>query len=174
MREQDNQNIARARAYSEDDEPSGVFGTLKEMPLSEIVQGLTLSKRDALIEVKPKGEPVGVIGVESGRIVYAKTDALAGEPAFFKLFCVHRGVFRIRYGRRADSHNLDREPTWLLLEAAQHLDEERASRPVSDTPAQGLSASLAATAVLHADSLAPARETFSGFFDEAGLKATPG
>lgn len=154
----------------QDDEPTGVLGALKEMPVSEIVQALAQGMKDALVEVKPKGEPLGVIGVERGRVVYAQTDALSGEAAFFKLFCAHRGGFRIRYGRRVEVHNIDRDPTWLLLEGARLLDEERAARPVFDTPADGTPFSAPGGRVRGSEPLPRTNTPFSGFFDEAGVK----
>lgn len=175
----------------EDDEPTGVLGTLKEMPVSEVVQSLGQGMKDALIEVKPKGEPLGVIGMERGRVVYAQTDALSGEAAFFKLFCAHRGAFRIRYGRRPEAHNIDRDPTYLLLEGARLLDEERAYHPVFDTPPdgtpfvppralapiaedafKGLEANESAERSA-AESLPRTTTPFSGFFHEAGVKTPP-
>lgn len=171
--------------FAEEDEPTGVLGTLKEMPVSEVVQSLGQGMKDAIIEVKPKGEPLGVIGMERGRVVYAQTDALSGEAAFFKLFCAHRGAFRIRYGRRPEVHNIDRDPTYLLLEGARLLDEERAHNPVFDTPPDGTpfvaprALSTAPAAVdafsgLEANESLPRTTTpFSGFFHEAGVKTPP-
>ena len=175
----------------EEDEPTGVLGTLKEMPVSEVVQALAQAMKDALIEVKPKGEPVGVIGIERGRVVYAQTEdhsgaQLMGEAAFFKLFCAHRGAFRIRYGRQPEVHNINRDPTWLLLEGARLLDEERAFRPQFETPADGIpfappsrtpveplpttdASPTSARAALRSVRSGP----FSNFFDEAGVKAKP-
>lgn len=125
-----------------DDEPTGVLGTLKEMPISEVVQTLAQGMKDALIEVKPKGEPVGTIGMVRGRVVFAEVPmqngvSLVGEAAFQRLFCAHRGAFRIRYNRLPETRNIEKELTWLLLEAARVLDEERQEKPVFDTPPEG-------------------------------------
>jgi hypothetical protein len=125
-----------------DDEPTGVLGTLKEMPVSEVVQTLAQGMKDALIEVKPKGEPVGTIGMVRGRVVFAEVAVqngvtLVGEAAFQRLFCAHRGAFRIRYGRVPETRNIEKELTWLLLEAARVLDEKLKVQPVFDTPADG-------------------------------------
>ena len=138
-----------------DDEPTGVLGTLKEMPISEVVQTLAQGMKDAIIEVKPKGEPVGTIGMLRGRVVFAEVAVasgvtLVGEAAFQRLFCAHRGAFRIRYNRLPEQRNIDKELTWLLLEAARVLDEQRQDQPVFDTPADG-TPSLGTPAMLGLD-----------------------
>ena len=167
-------DVSELPAFVDDDEPTGVLGTLKEMPVAEVVQALAQAMKDALVEVKPKGEPLGVIGVERGRVVYAQSGDLVGEAAFFRLFCAHRGAFRIRYGRRAEQHNVDRDPTWLLLEGARLLDEERACRPVFDTPPDGTPFAVQRSAAVPAPPEAPRRNApFSGFFDEAGVTTAP-
>lgn len=138
-----------------DDEPTGVLGTLKEMPISEVVQTLAQGMKDAIIEVKPKGEPVGTIGMLRGRVVFAEVAVasgvtLVGEAAFQRLFGAHRGAFRIRYNRLPERQNIDKELTWLLLEAARVLDEQRQDQPVFDTPADG-TPSLGTPAMLGLD-----------------------
>ena len=182
----------------DEDEPTGVVGSLKEMPVFEIVQTLAQSARDALVEVKPKGQGGGVIGLERGRVVYCKTDRLLGEPAFFELFTAARGAFRIRYGRHADEKNIARDTTFLLLEAARLLDESgkmSVPPPVSSGagelcfPEEGVveAADIGATLVdhiLHPMPSAPAFASvpplpasssgpFMRFFDEAGVRTPP-
>jgi hypothetical protein len=109
----------------EDEEPTGVIGTLREMPVSEIVQTLATGRRDALVEIKPKGELAGTLAVEKGRVVFAQKGKLVGEEAFYALFMATRGAFRIRYGRRVDRPNIDRDTT------------RRWRRPARATPAGG-------------------------------------
>lgn len=163
----------------DDDEPTGVVGTLREMPLHEIVQSLSQSHKDALVEVKPKGRESGVIGIERGRVVYARTESRLGEAAFFELLKARRGAFRIKYGRSAGARNIDRDTTFLLLEGARVLDEEMCGgRAEHDEPAL-----VAAAAPLPAVVFPPASlEThvhgqtsglFSRFFDEAGVSTPP-
>lgn len=128
---------AFADAPLEDDEPTGVIGTLREMPVSEIVQTLAGGRRDAIVEIKPKNDSAGSLAVEKGRVVYAQKGTLVGEDAFYALFMVARGAFRIRYGRRVDQPNIHRDTTFMLLEAARHLDElnsGRNARPAESPP----------------------------------------
>jgi hypothetical protein len=124
-------------AFGEDDadEPTGVVGTLKAMPVVEIVQGLAQGAKDALVEVRPKGSAGGTIIVERGRIIYAATDKNEAEAAFFELMAASRGAFRIRYGKHdAPTRNINRDTTFLILEGARLLDESR----VPETPPSGV------------------------------------
>ncbi len=171
----------------EDDEPTGVVGTLKEMPVYEIVQALAQGAKDAIVEVRPKGSPGGTIGMERGHVVYARTDAHTGEPAFFELFSARRGAFRIRYGRHVDERNIARDTTFLLLEGARILDESENAQltPPTGTPAAlppVLEADEAGVTLIDPPGFAPApaqldpfegRPLFSGFFDEAGVRTPP-
>ena len=145
----------QAAFADEEEEPTGVVGTLREMPVSEIVQTLAQSLKDALVEVKPKSGEGGVIGLERGRVVYARTGSLEGERAFYALFSALRGAFRIRYGRTPDARNIERDTTFLLLEGARLYDEQLAaptpSAPATRTPTG----------------------TFTRFFDEAGVQTPP-
>ena len=154
----------------EDDEPTGVIGTLREMPVSEIVQTLASSRRDALVEIKPKGEQTGSLAIEKGRVVFAQKGKLVGEEAFFALFMASRGAFRIRYGRKVEQPNIQRDTTCLLLEAARVVDEltsGRHTRPPGTVPA--------GPAAVDAGWRVPSSSSglFSRFFDEAGVQTTP-
>jgi hypothetical protein len=153
----------------EDDEPTGVMGTLREMPVSEIVQSLAQSHKDALVDVRPKGSESGVIGVERGRVVYAHTDTRTGEAAFFELFRATRGAFRIRYGRTPPARNIERDTTFLLLEGARVLDEqtELATSGKQVRPAEVL---LPDSEAMPVHMPAQTSGLFSRFFDEAGVQ----
>lgn len=179
---------AFADAPLEDDEPTGVIGTLREMPVSEIVQTLASGRRDAIVEIKPKGDSSGSIAIEKGRLVFAHKGKLVGEEAFYALFMATHGAFRIRYGRRVDRPNIDRETTYLLLEAARHLDEinsGRRARPAEilapPAPAQSVRpvtvppVAIAAPASVDGGWRVPSSSSglFSSFFEEAGVNTPP-
>ncbi|MBI1946405.1 MAG: DUF4388 domain-containing protein [Deltaproteobacteria bacterium] len=189
---------AFADAPIEDDEPTGVIGTLREMPVSEIVQTLASGRRDAIVEIKPKSDTAGSLAIEKGRVVFAQKGRLVGEDAFYALFMATRGAFRIRYGRHVDHPNINRETTYLLLEAARHLDElnsGRRERPL-DVPAPPPLASSVPPVTVPPKTLPPTTLSpraamppasadggwrvpssssglFSRFFDEAGVHTPP-
>ncbi|MCC7070615.1 MAG: DUF4388 domain-containing protein [Deltaproteobacteria bacterium] len=175
---------AFADAPLEDDEPTGVIGTLREMPVSEIVQTLASGRRDAIVEIKPKNDSAGSLAVEKGRVVFAHKGDLHGEDAFFALFMVARGAFRIRYGRRVEQPNIDRETTYLLLEAARHLDELNSGRNLRPSEPPPVEASVppvtvpptsAPPASVDGGWKVPSSSSglFSRFFDEAGVDTPP-
>jgi hypothetical protein len=115
------------------DEPTGIYGSLREMPLPEIVQFLGNGRKDALVELRIKDGARGSVAVVAGKVVFACTAAaagsnvgnLSGEPAFFALMRGTRGAFRIHFGHSPSRRNIDRDTAFLLLESAR-LDDELA------------------------------------------------
>ena len=148
-----------------DEEPTGVIGSLTQMPVSEIMQMLINGRKSAVVEVKPKGGSLGVLGLRDGRLVYCRLeDGRAGEDAFFALFAAEKGTFRIRYDRHVPLTNIDRDSTYLLLEAARLWDEAHRN---GDTIVRTKSTSSAPE-----DTPPPRRLAtglFSRFFSEAGV-----
>jgi hypothetical protein len=115
-------------ALDDDDEPTGVSGTLREMPVIEIVQMLAAGRRTAVVDVKGKGS----FAVEGGAVVAAHCGSLVSNEAFVALYALHRGAFRIRYGRKTDEKNIFAPTTFLLLEAARLFDEATSAPPPLD------------------------------------------
>lgn len=111
-------------ALVEDTEPSGIFGTLREMPLVELLQSLELSRKTAEVILRPKGAPAGQVFLDDGRVVYARAGDLEGEEAFYALAHSRRGAFRIRFHSQPPCRNIDRPTAYLVLEAHRRLDEE--------------------------------------------------
>jgi hypothetical protein len=166
----------------EDDEPTGVVGTLREMPVSEIVQTLNQGARDALVEVRPKGAPQGQLYIERGRVIHASTADLTGDAAFFALFQANRGAFRIRYGRHTRDKNITRDTVFLLLEGARLLDELNSGKQFPPAPTPAPIVMEAEPPVLEpfeagvtlVDQVAPPGSSsgpFMRFFDEAGVQS---
>lgn len=117
----------------EDTEPSGLLGTLREIPLTDLLQSFELSRRTALVLLHPKDGPAGEVFVELGRVIYAKAGGLLGEAAFFAMAHCRRGSFRVRFHDVAPGRNIDRPTAYLVLEAHRQLDE--ASRAGGENPA---------------------------------------
>jgi hypothetical protein len=120
------QTLPPSPADFDDDEPTGVVGSLKEMPVSEIAQTLKQGQKDALVEIKPKGGERGVFYTSKGQVVHARVGNLEGESAFFELLGAARGAFRIRYGRKTELRTIQRDTMFLLLEGARVSDEKQA------------------------------------------------
>lgn len=122
-------------ALVEDTEPSGIFGTLREMSLVELLQSLELSRKTACVMVRPKGAAPGEVFVDFGRVVYARAGDLEGEEAFFALAHCRRGAFRVRFHTEPPARNIDRPTAYLVLEAHRRLDEEGRTDAVAADPA---------------------------------------
>ena len=116
--------------------PTGVMGTLVQMPLTEILQTLDFGKKTARVEVY-FADRDGAVHVHDGQIVRADAQTMVGdvhegEAAVIEL-CRHKdGFFRIHYERNTIDRNVQRPTTFVLLEALRHLDEAGADGPDVD------------------------------------------
>lgn len=104
--------------------PTGVLGTLQQMPLPEVIQNLENGKKNALVELQCPDVPPGTLGFEAGQILYAACGDELGEAAFFRMVGFETGVFRIRFGKALPAHNVQMPTMYLLLEAMRRLDEK--------------------------------------------------
>ena len=104
--------------------PTGVMGTLRQMPLPEIVQNLEMGRKTARVEVVPVEGDKGMLAFDKGTIRYGECGALRGEQAFYALMRHTEGFFRIHYGDTPPTVNIDSPTTFLLLEAMRLMDEE--------------------------------------------------
>lgn len=103
----------------------GVGGSLKEMPLPEIVQTLEIGRKTATVEISFADGLGGQIVFVDGQVVSASAADQAGEPAFYTLAAPREGSFHIRYGQAEGTRNINNTTTFLLLEAMRRLDESR-------------------------------------------------
>lgn len=103
--------------------PTGVLGTLEQMPLTEVIQNLENGKKNAVVDLQCPDEPRGILGFEGGQILYAQCGERVGQEAFFQMVGFESGVFRIRYGKELPARNIEVPTMFLLLEAMRLLDE---------------------------------------------------
>lgn len=103
--------------------PTGVMGTLRQMAVPEIVQSLEMGRKTARVDLVPADGEKGMIAFEQGTIRYAECGALRGDEAFYQLARHKEGFFRIHYGDKPPSVNIEVPTTWLLLEAMRRMDE---------------------------------------------------
>jgi hypothetical protein len=104
-------------------EPSGIIGTLREMTLCDVVQSLEFAGKTAEIMLRPKNNAGGVVYLENGQVVYARTGSLTGDEAFFELAEETRGAFLIRFHAEAPTRNIFMPTGFLLLEVVRRRDE---------------------------------------------------
>lgn len=102
---------------------TGVSGRLIDMPISEIVQNMELTRKTATVIVSNQAGWCGDISVLNGQVKYASSLKDQGEEAFFQLVLQKEGLFRIRYGEVKEPANIDNSTTYLLLEAMRRQDE---------------------------------------------------
>lgn len=110
---------------------SGVFGSLAQMPLTEVLQNMDFGKRSVRVDVWPDGAD-GAVHVHDGQIVFAEATTEAGrtegESAVLELCRRPDGYFRIHYAREDVDRNVHRPTTFVLLEALRVIDEMSAPR----------------------------------------------
>jgi CheY-like chemotaxis protein len=104
--------------------PTGVMGTLRQMPVPEIVQSLEMGRKTARVDLVPAEGDKGTIAFEGGALRFAECGALQGAEAFYQLVRHKEGFFRIHYGDKPPAVNIDAPTTFLLLEAMRLMDEE--------------------------------------------------
>ncbi len=107
----------------DDDDIDQISGSLRRMPLSELVQGLHLARKTATIRTRtPLG--AGHVHLEDGDVVYAAFDGATGPTAFRGMLKSTRGTFRVLFGAHPPEQNVAVPTQALLLDALRMLDEE--------------------------------------------------
>jgi CheY-like chemotaxis protein len=107
---------------------SGVFGTLQEFSLTDLLQVIAFGRKTATIHVESGGRS-GRITLERGEPYSATTQRSAGPAAFRELTSWQQGYFRMEPGGASEERNLNGNLEALLLEALRHQDEAQAPTP---------------------------------------------
>lgn len=97
-------------------------GSLKELPLPDIIQLVSVSGKTGTFTLKSGGSS-GEIFLRSGQIVHAEVGDLAGEEAVYELAIWTDGEFVFTPGREAPETTIQKSNTNLLMEAARRIDE---------------------------------------------------
>src|SRR5512140_2227022 len=132
-------------------------GSLKELPLADIVQLVAVSGKTGMFSLT-RGAEQGAVYILNGQITHAKVNDVEGEDAIYALSLWNEGQFQFSAGIEGDSRTITRSNTNLLMEAARRSDEwkilskkipttvavphlvcrEGLSEPVTLTPSEGL------------------------------------
>jgi hypothetical protein len=134
-------------AHDDDDDPDDpdvITGSLRRLPLAELVQAMSLARKTAAIHLRVPGG-VGVVYLDDGEVACAQLDddprrAVArGAPAFARLLACDRGSFRVSFEREWHERNVHCSTQALLLDGLRLLDEARRPShahepPCSDEP----------------------------------------
>jgi hypothetical protein len=97
-------------------------GSLKELPLADIVQLVAVSGKTGLFSLT-RGTEQGSVYIHGGQITHAKVGELEGEDAIYTLALWSTGDFRFSPGVETDARTISRSNTNLLMEAARRSDE---------------------------------------------------
>lgn len=99
-------------------------GSLKELPLPDIIQLVSVSGKTGKFTLTRDGEN-GYIYLRNGQMVHAYVGELSGEEAIYALAIWNHGDFKFTPGEETDRTTITRSNTNLLMEAARRLDEWR-------------------------------------------------
>jgi hypothetical protein len=98
-------------------------GSLKELPLPDIIQLVSVSGKTGVFTLKRNGDSSGEIYLRSGQIVHAHVGDLTGEEAVYELAIWPEGEFVFTPGQETELTTIQKSNTNLLMEAARRIDE---------------------------------------------------
>src|SRR5262245_23802198 len=97
-------------------------GSLKELPLADIVQLVAVSGKTGMFSLTRAAER-GVVYIYNGQITHAKIGETEGEDAVYTLALWSQGDFQFSPGVESEARTITRSNTNLLMEAARRSDE---------------------------------------------------
>lgn len=97
-------------------------GSLKELPLPDIIQLVSVSGKTGCFTLKDDGV-TGKIYLKGGQIVHAELGELSGEEAVYELAIWTEGDFVFTPGKEVQQTTIQKSNTNLLMEAARRIDE---------------------------------------------------
>lgn len=114
--------IRRVIEAGEEPENVGLRGQLRELPLPDLIQTLTLGGRTAAVRIRVDGGH-GELYIVRGQLGHAWFGDLVGEEAFRRLVALDEGRFEVEFEVYPPSRNLHGSSEWMLLEALRMRDE---------------------------------------------------
>lgn len=97
-------------------------GSLKELPLADIVQLVAVSGKTGMFSLT-RGPEKGAVYIQNGQITHARVNDIEGEDAIYALALWNDGQFQFSAGIDAEARTITRSNTNLLMEAARRSDE---------------------------------------------------
>lgn len=99
-------------------------GSLKELPLPDIIQLVSVSGKTGRFTLTREGEQ-GFIFLKGGQMIHAEVGELRAEEAVYALAIWNQGEFQFSPGEEPREQSITKSNTNLLMEAARRLDEWR-------------------------------------------------
>ncbi len=104
--------------------PGGVSGTLKEMPLPDLIQIVATGRKTAALKIKTEGKK-GEVYFQEGAICDASFDGAEGEEAFYRIVALDDGKFSLDFAAKPTKQTIQGSWEMLLMEGLRRLDESR-------------------------------------------------
>jgi hypothetical protein len=98
-------------------------GSLKELPLPDIIQLVSVSGKTGVFSLRRDGDASGEIYLRAGQMVHAHAGDLQGEEAVYELAIWPEGEFVFTPGTETQLTTIQKSNTNLLMEAARRIDE---------------------------------------------------
>jgi predicted regulator of Ras-like GTPase activity (Roadblock/LC7/MglB family) len=99
-----------------------LYGSLKEMSVSDLIQHNCQDRKTALLTVERNGKKAQIF-FRDGAIVHASLGPVQGEEAVFQTLLWDDGKFVLEAGTQAPVVTIQRNWSSLLLEGAKRADE---------------------------------------------------
>jgi len=97
-------------------------GSLKELPLPDIIQLVSVSGKTGVFQLQTTDQ-TGEIYLRDGEIVHAVAGDVEGEEAVYELAIWQEGDFVFKPDDATESRTIKKSNTNLLMEAARRIDE---------------------------------------------------
>jgi len=111
--------------------PAALSGSVGDLGLVDLFNSLETWQKSAVVHCED-GERTARVWVQSGQVIDAEVETLAGEAAFYRLLGWEKGSFRVEFGSIARTPRTEAGTQALLLEGMRRIDE--AARLVDQLP----------------------------------------
>src|SRR5436305_12444566 len=98
-------------------------GSLKELPLPDIIQLVSVSGKTGVFSLHRNGDSSGEIYLRGGQIVHAFVGDLQGEEAMYELAIWPEGEFVFTPGQETDLTTIPKSKTNFLLRPPGRLND---------------------------------------------------
>lgn len=110
------------RSVPEAEAARSVEGSLKQIPLVDLLQVFGLNRKDGILTLS-RGKETGAVFLTGGRVVNAEQGRVAGEKAFFRLLRWEEGEFRFLPSDGRSEVRIRRSLDHLIMEGLRQKDE---------------------------------------------------
>ncbi len=98
-------------------------GRIENIPLSDVIQILTLNRKGGILKIKKDSGEKGEIYIKDDKIINAVTDDLIGEKALYKIIIWMKGQFEFEPCEVNIEPTINKGTMALIMEAMRLADE---------------------------------------------------